>query len=355
MGYVAVKNMMFPQPMSAAVNPPASLSSAMTASAHKFAWIGPVQTPDRGSKNIQTVGFLPGTVTSAGGSTVRVSLQDVDATTGFPMRPDGTPDQTVSFNVNTMTSNTWFTTGNLSATRTVSHGTMLAVVVEFTTYNGADALNLNNLSAGSTIYGNWGCSLFTASWAQAAGLPNIILGFDDGTFGTLSAFAFPYASLTTDNVNTGSTPDEVALAFSVPAPCKIDGAWFLSANSATGRDYSVVLYNGTSSMVATIVDADQAQGSTGSMKTVSFAEQTLTPGNTYYLSILPATAGNNTVYSFTVNTADHLTAHAGGTAFTYATRKSLGAWTATATKRFFGGIILSATPDGAGGSGVIGG
>lgn len=340
--------------------PPSATSTLIDASGEKVAWVGPVFTPNRGSKNIQTVGFLPGAITSAGGSTMRLSLQNVDAATGLPYRPDGTQDQTVDFLISAPTASTWYQTSNLSATRSVSYGEMLAVVLEFQSFAGADALNVQNLPTGtSSLGGNLGLVHFTASWTKISVMPNIILGFDDGTFGTLgpAGGSFPFASLTTDSTfNTGSTPDEVALRFTVPFSCKVAGAWMAAAVGAAGRDFSVVLYEGTSALATVAIDGDYASASTGTIFTVLFAEQTLSPGTVYYLAIKPGTASNNTAYSYTVNTADHFQAAPGGTEWQYASRTDAGAWSATATKRLIAGLLISSLDDGVGGGArVIGG
>jgi hypothetical protein len=356
MALQSTQGVMLPAPTLGAYGPPALASTVIDASAEKVAWIGPVLTPNRGSKNVQTVGFLPGAITSAGGSTMRLSLQNVDTATGNPPRPDGTQDQTVDFLASAPTASTFYTTGNLSATRSVAHGEMLAVVLEFQSFAGADVFNVQNITVGSSIIGSTSVSLFTASWAAVGVAPNVILGFDDGSFGTLGAQAYPAATLTSDSVNTGTTPDEVALAFTVPFSCKVDGAWFSFNPAAATRNFDVILYDGTSALVTVSVDAETVKISQ-SLFSVHFAEQTLSPGTSYYLAIKPTTASSGTLYGTTVTNANHFQAMAGGTAFSWAQRTDAGAWSPTTTKRPFMGIIISALDDGVGGGGarVIGG
>jgi hypothetical protein len=336
--------------------PPAATSTVIDASGEKVAWVGQVFTPNRGSKNIQTVGFLPGAITAAGGSNMRLSLQNVDTTTGFPFRPDGTQDQTVDFLISAPTASTWYQTGNLSATRTVAHGDLIAVVLEFETFAGADVFNVQNLSTSSTLNGNWGLSHFTASWGKINVMPNVVLGFDDGSFGTLSAGAFPFASLTTDTISSSSTPDEVALRFTVPFACKLDGAWIAFSSAAAGRNFDVVLYEGTSALATVPIDADTTNATAGTVYLVHFAEQTLAPSTVYYVAAKPTTTGNGVAYSYTVSNANHFQAAAGGTEWHFASRSDAGAWSATTTKRLHAGILVSALHDGAGGGArVIGG
>jgi hypothetical protein len=359
MALVSVKNIFLPGLHHSIVLPPASTSTVIDAAAEKFAWFGQVQTPDRGTKSIRTVGFLPGAITSAGGSTMRVSLQNLDNATTVPTRPDGTQDQTVDFLASAMTASTWYQTGNLSADRSVTHGEPLAVVIEFQSFAGADAVNLQNLQHASSFPGNYGCSHFTAAWATVTSLPNIILGFSDGTFGTLGTSSYPYASLATEVISTGSTPDEVALKFSVPFACKIDGAWVSLATNGS-RVFDINLYeDGNATPLVTVTpDPEHITATSGRNIMVNFAEQTLTANTVYYLAIKPTSANNTSVYSITVSDANHFNAMPGGTAFCFASRTDAAAsWTPTTTKRLQAGIQISALSDNAstgGAAGVIG-
>src|SRR5262249_54512972 len=159
---------------------------------------------------------------------------------------------------------------------------------------------------------------------------------DDGTFATLTN-AWPVATTTFSAINTGTTPDEMALQFSVPFACKLDGAWVAVAIGAAGRNFDVVLYDGTNPIATVSVDAEYLSATGSRLVEVSFSEVTLTPDTTYYLDIKPTTANSVTGYSFTVANANHFQAHAGGTSWQYATRTDAGAWSATPTQRLYGG------------------
>lgn len=331
---------------------PAFTSTLIDASGEKVAWVGPYWNKDRATKNITKIGFLPGAITSAGGSQMRLSLQNVDAATGNPFRPDGTQDQTVDFLASAPTASTWYQTGALSATRSLAYGEMVAVVLEFNSFAGADAFNVQSLTgASSSFWGIGGVSHFTSSWAALNVVPNVILEADDGSFGTLAG-SWPLATTPTQNANTGSTPDEVALRFTVPFQCKLDGAWVAVSVGAAGRNFDIVLYAGTTALATMNVDAEYMGVNNAARLVIApLAETVLSPSTAYYLALKPTTASNITTYSFTVSAANHFQAHPGGTEFQYATRTDAGAWTDVTTQRLYGGISISAVH---GGGQVIG-
>jgi hypothetical protein len=341
---------------------PTFQSSAIDASGEKFAWIGPVIWNDpTASKSIRAVGFLAGTIANAGG-TVRVSLQNVDETTMSPSRPDGTQDQTVDFLVSALTTDTWYQTGALSADRSVTYGEMLAVVIEFQSFVAGDIVNVRNPIASSSVATHLsGLSHYSGApaWAQVTNaLPNIILEFSDGTFGTLLG-GFPCSAMSSENLNS-TTPggDEIALKFRVPTERSVIGGYMAVASGGTSRDFDFVLYEGTTARKTLNVISETTMVTAGTFKSFVFSsEQDVSTGVDWYLALKPASASNNTIYTFTVANANHMQAHVGGTDWVYATRVDAGGWTPTTTKRPLAGLLVSRLHDGAGGGGqrVIGG
>lgn len=336
------------------VNPiPALASALIDASGEKVAWIGRVWNKDRATKSIRTIGFLPGAITP-NSSTMRISLQDLDLTTGNPARPDGVVDQSVTFADTAPTASTWYQTANLDADRSVAFGELLAVVLDYSTFGAGTAFNVQNItSASSNLTNSSFCSLLSGAgptWAAQSVVPNIILGFTDSTFGTLGEpeVCFPVSATNSVNLNTGSTPDEIALAFTVPMPCKCDGAWMIVNANVSGRDYNIVLYQDTTVLATGTFDAESlASNATARVVTATFAEATLAAGTQYYLALTPTTTGNVTGYNFDVSAAGHMDAHAGGQNWTYSTRTDAGAWAAaTTTRRLYAGIMISAVDDG---------
>lgn len=327
-------------------------TAVIDATGEKFAMCGRFWHPSRASKAIRNVGFRFGTVVKASGSGLTVSLQDPSLTTGGPMQPDGTQDQTAAIanGAATFVSNTWHETGNLSADRTVAFGEQLAVVIE---YDGSGRLGADSvqISGVACQYGDPNRSnsvaLFTASWASQSMYPNVVLKCSDGSYGTLD-HAFPCSAINNPAFNSGSSPDEYAMEFTVPVPMKVDGLW---CDLSAAADFDLVLYDGTTALASHSFDQQQAGTSSARFAVGTIAEQTLSTGVTYRVAIKPTSATNVTATSFDVNSVLHLDLHDGGQACTYTTRTDLGSWAApTTTRRMYCGVRVSAVHDGTGGA-----
>jgi hypothetical protein len=332
---------------------PASLatSGVIDATGEKVAMIGPVYNKDRASKDITKVGIRFGAVTKAGGSGLTLSLQDVDATAGPPLTPDGTQDQTVAIAAADVTANTFLKTNALSASRTVAFGEMLAVVVEFDGGGrlGADSFVINTVAVSGTTVGlDTSSSLFTASWASLGQPPLVLFEFTDGTFGGLSG-GMAISDLTAiGQFGQTSATDEYALRFQVPYICKVDGLWMLMRTVANTANFEAVLYNGTTALATVAHDANMTDSTSGNrVFRAHLSEVTLYPGNTYYVALKPVNAASTGILFnyFDVSHNDHLQAHAGlGDAREWylASRADLGAWSPTTTRRPQFGIHISA-------------
>jgi hypothetical protein len=333
-------------------------SSVIDATGEKFAWIGRVWNKTRETKSIRKVGFRFGSVTKAGGSGLTISLQNVDTTNGPPYQPDGTQDQSVAIaNADAgFVTNAYYLTGNLSADRSVAYGELIAVVAEYDGGGrlGADAVHFIGMSANFATDGliaGPGCVLLTASWAGANMIPNILLEFSDGTYGTLDG-ARPGSSVTGVAFNSGSAADEIAMEFTVPFACKCDGAW-IYLQAASGADFDAVLYEGTTAVATVSVDANAISAAASPrLCRVSWPEVTLSTSATYRLALKPTTGNNVTAYSINVADNAYLQAWPGGEGWVYTDRVDGGSWAApTTTRRPTMGLRFSAIDDGAGSGG----
>ncbi len=335
---------------------PAFGSVLMDATAEKIAFVGRVFNKDRATKNISKVGFRPGTVTINAASVIRVSLQNVSSTAGPPYQPDGAQDQFIDLTTASLATNTWYQTAALSGIRAVAYGELLAVVFEYQTFTAADVFNVSGFTAPATgPFFVSGTVLYTGSWAAVAVTPNVILEFDDGTFGTLEG-AYPSSALGSQAYNSGSTPDEYAMEFSFPFPCKVDAAW-VTLQSATSAEFGILLYDGTSVMSGGNVSIDS--NTISAAASVRFLivpfdnEISLAANTTYRLSLFPTTANNVTYHYSDVAAAGHSQALPLGASVALTTRVNAGSWAAaTTTRRPLMGIRVSACDDATGGSGT---
>lgn len=325
------------------INPAASTLIAtliIDATGEKAAYIGRVYSHDRTTKAIRKVGFRLSTVVKAGGSALTVSLQDVDLTTGSPFRPDGTMDQSVAVpNASIPSSNNFLLTGNLSSDRTVAHGALVAVVVEFDGSGrlGSDALTFTSINLG-TVDAMAGCALFSgAAWAiPSTALPNVVFEFSDGTYGALSP-GFPVTFLNSAAITSSSSPDEVGNQFTMPFACECDGCTFqVQAAASAAGDFDVILYDsGGSTLASVTVDSNAIRAlSSNNTVTVTWPPINLYRNATYYIMIKPLTGNGITPISFQAANAGHLQAFPGGTRWKRAHRTDAGAWTVVDTEVF---------------------
>lgn len=360
MPWAAANGLLMP-PLLPAIWGGTTTASVIDATGEKVAWVGRVWNKDHTSKDISRVQFLfSGGVVKAGGSALTVSLQDVNLAAGPPFQPDETQDQTVAIaNADaSFVSSTWYRTGTFSANRTVAFGEALAVVVEFDGggRKGADTVSFSNRDTFSSRFAGLGVGVVAkaaGSWTAVGSIiPNILLEFSDGSFGTLDG-AVPNISSATITTNSGGTPDERASAFTVPFPCKVDGLW-CAISPAAGADFDLVLYQGTTQLAAASVDSNAIEASASSkFISVPIAEQALRPGVTYYVAIKPTTANNVTNYTLDVNAAGHFDAWGKGQNFLYTDRTDAGSWSATTTTKHLRiGIRISAIHDGGGLAGL---
>jgi len=341
-----------PRPGFAFVAEQGLFSAVIEATGEKFAWVGPVFTGGS-AKSIRKVGFMSGTVTSAGGSQMRLSLQNVDPSTAG-LVPDGTQDQYVDFLLSALTSNTVYTTGSLSADRSVTDGEMLAVVVEFDAGGrlGSDALNLRNFAQyGDDPYGSVSnCSLYTASWATQSRAPNIFFEFSDASIGSFYGGSGAVDFSATGNFNSGSATDEYGMAFTPPYDCDVNGIYIIADVAAAGV-VRLNLSQNTTVLAYADVDCSQLAGVTNARVAGAIATQSLAAGTEYIVSIAPDA---NNAAIIRVNGTMGRIPSIYGLSVRAATRADAGAWSYSSTPVPRAGVHVCAIHD-RGGAYVIGG
>jgi hypothetical protein len=359
---LAGSGLMIPGPLPNAGDPSFSNLLVIDATGEKVAFSGRVWNKDRASKTITRVGFRFGAVTKAGGSGLTVSLQHVNLAAGPPIQPDGTQDQTVAIANSDagFTSNVWYRTNPLSASRTVAFGELLSLVIEYDAGGrlGSDSVVISGLNLNNYMeLHQCASALYTTGWAAQSVQVNCILEFADGTFGTLYG-ALPASNLITYSFRSTSDPDEVALHFKFPFPVKVDACWVHNGTNVNTANYDIVLYEGTTPMEGGTVsiDANAAYTLNQRMNLVPFASEiSLAKDTEYYLAVKPTQAVAD-VYqrSFEVADANHFMACAGGVEFHYAYRVDGGAWNnSLTTRRPWMGLFVSSVDDGAGGGGGL--
>lgn len=253
-----------------------------------------------------TIGFAVNTVTWAtAGSTIRVGLQDPDPT-AVMTQPDGTFDVYADLvqGTDSLPGSSWKTVAMATGSKSLSHGDVVCIVLDFTTRNGADSLSLFMSTAylpqiTSTVRN------YTTSWQSPIAVsPNALLTFDDGTKAIIAG-GFAVATVSTLETFSNSTnPDERGIPLYVPWHCKANAARFYArTQGAVAADFDVRIYSdplGTpTQLVSTSVEGAYSSATSSQVREclIPFAPVTLSPG--WYGVVLKATGTGSIALSST--------------------------------------------------------
>lgn len=300
------------------------------------------------------VGFGSCTFAAAAGATVvRGGIQDVAV--GSPSRGDGTfdvYDDLVSA-TDTITSDAFKVIIMSSGSKSMSHGDLIAIVLDMTARGGADSVAVRSVSQNDTPR-FWPQSVQEApasTFATTGRFPNIIIKFDDGTLGWLEGTIPVVQSNTSITYDLNSTPDELGNSIRVAAPCYAYGLWAYFNPSVANGLVEMILYQdalGTPVALKTLnVDHDYRRASGAQFWQASFNQpQLLSPGVEYAFAMRPTTADGMVAYFQTVSNAAHWKCLPGGEECCYVARTgNTGAFTKTTTGRIFGGVLLGGGND----------
>jgi len=318
-----------------------------------------------GSKTIAKIHWRFGsTITAGSGAVVRVSVQGVAG--GSAATPDGniagSGGATYTFNMTDsgVTASGWFTTpsGTSFGTQpTFNFGDLLSLVWDWSTAGTGAVLTLSyeNVITG-TVAGHFNATQSTpdgTTWTNL-GLPNVVIEFSDGTFGTLDG-GFVLSANGSTAYGATSSPVSFGAQFTLPYTAKCDALWGNWAMNS-GATAVAELVNASTGAVITSVTLGNNFNTQNSAKPWVVplpSEQTLAAGTAYYVG-LRATNGTTTgctaIYT-DIASASHATVLPGGGDFVAASRTSSSAVpVTTSTRRYWGGVRLSALDDGSGGS-----
>lgn len=176
------------------------------------------------------------------------------------------------------------------------------------------------------------------------------LRYDDGTY-VAPAECFPCLTISSSNINSSDTPDEIGNRFSLPFPCKVNAInMHLDPNASS--EFTVRIYNASDTVLLeqTFDSDNHVDYGDGSMSFDLDEELELSANTTYRVTIRPA-ASDHELYYFTVGSASYMDMFDGGQSIYATERTDDGAWTDTTTRRYFISLRMSALDDGAGGSG----
>ena len=299
--------------------------------------------------------FKLGTITWAGaGSTLRVGLQDVSATSGPPAVPDedwtGEPYKDLVQGTDALSSDTWTTATLASGSRTITHGDLIAVVFDMTVRNGADSIIVQGLNVPALQHRPLSSHKTGGTWnVTNTVLPNVVITCNDGTLASIDG-AIPVSTVTTRTFNTGSTPDEYGNIITIPFDCKIDELFAAidPDNEFEFNFYSTALGTPVQEQEL-VIDPNQVTSTSGRPITAMIGSEELAAGASYAVTIRPTTASSVSTYEFTVASAGHFAFWPGGTNIYKCSRSNdTGVFTTDTAARILCGIKVYQIDDGTG-------
>lgn len=229
------------------------------------------------------------------GTTLRVGVQDVNTTTGIE---DTTFDVYGDFvgGTDTITADAVNTVTMESGTKTITHGDLVAVVLEMTSRAGADTVSVVRATSSMVQpYLTWDNGSGPQRISSAA---MVSIQFDDGTIGYFGAGFFALDTETPTAYGSSSTPDEHALVFRLPFEASATGLFAKLASMASGDDFELILYSdplGTPVAERTITQ-DMDIGGGGLFYDRPFTTAYTLAANTDYAIALRPTTGNTLSY-----------------------------------------------------------
>jgi hypothetical protein len=318
-------------------------------------FVGQLQLPSGVSSvtanTTTTIGFRLGgsTFAHAGGTTLRVGIQDVDASTGVPARGDGTFDVYADYvsGTDTLTQNAWNTITMETGSKTINNGQLIAVAFLLTARDGADSVAIS-ASQVSASYARPVVSSDLGSGVTARlVIPTIAFNFN-GTWATLSG-ADTHIGYTTGTFNSTSTGDERGNLFTLPVTAKCAGVYFRRLFAASSATCSVIIYSdplGTPAAIsgATVTVDSDTLGSTGAGDGLVMFDSPieLTAGTEYAVVLKPGDSTNWSHAYLDYADTNTVSLSLGGANFTWCQRTDYtGAFTETNTRKMALHLVLS--------------
>lgn len=330
MGIIDTPGFFIPEP-AYILGTPTQIVNTLDAAGEKLGTV--FQAPKTGS--IRKIGLKIGTATLATDTDVRI--ETVDLSTGMPTGTLWGTDTNVLVSSASIVTNTWVTTGALTADAVVTQGDILAVVIAPTLVPNYTIL----LPAITTQSQGFPYNVhFTSSWATLLTNMGFAIEYSDGTYAYIPG-SYPIQGFSINTFNSGSAADEIALRFRLPFAFRLKGIW-LSLD--LDGDCDIVLYDadGTSELRTLAVDKDLKSGATLRQPFFfcwSQSVELLT--NTFYrVAIRPSTVTDITLSLMTVATGAIMSQMSGGADFLYSWRVDGGAWTNPGTVRYLIGVHI---------------
>lgn len=324
----------------------------MDASTEKAAYV--VYIPKSGT--LDKFEFMLGTVTLNAASKIKVSFQNLS---GY--LPDGTPDEYRIIDAADLTTDFWVIPGLLTSDgtdtgtkRTVTRGDRIAIVFEYDTFTAGDTFCVRTAAVedNAALRPCVGYHFTGGSWSSPADNGAVLaIKYDDGTYPNLLAGVLPVTELEVATVDVDTTPDEVGVAFSLPAPVRIGGIVFRMKLAGA---CDIVLYDDQSNVLRSVSMSADTLKATSSYQLLIFPTTTDDQGQlrsgdiflganvVYRCAIKPTTTTNVEMSIFKVNSVEIMNAMPMGANMYYTERTDGGTWVDNTPYRPWFGLFVTA-------------
>lgn len=203
--------------------------------------------------NIDRIGMNVGAIGVAPVNGTRLSLQDVDLSTGLP---DGTADQSGTISAGSLV--VGHNEVTLGSSRAVTRGGMGALVVDIPSFTAGDSINVGVLTVCTSSLAPY--SVAIVGTKSQTNFPFLWVRYDDGVYASLHHELWAVASWNSLTLETDRTPDEFGNRFSAASPFSFSRV-AIRLYVTAGTTYDVVVYDHTSTAVATLtLDSDYNSG-----------------------------------------------------------------------------------------------
>lgn len=301
----------------------------LDAAGEKGAYI--ITPPKSGS--IRKVGTRLGTVTTATNLDVRIET----VASRFPTGTLWGTNTNAILASGSLSSNAYIE-ATLTADAVVTEEDIIAVVFAPA---GTPNIGLGGVTTGQISPQLPYMAHFTASWAAIARDAMLTVEYSDGSCYEM-ANTWPVSFFSNITANTGTTPDEIALKFTLPFTAQIGGFWVCTDMLA---NFDVVLYDAADNVLESVsVDFAIANFVTGTARSPYrrrfTTKQLARLGSAYRLAIKPTTVTNVVIPAITIPHVQKMDQLQGGQNMHQSVRTNAGAWTDSTLERPLMGLII---------------
>lgn len=307
---------------------------------------------------------MTGTITKIG---FKLGLVQEEDTIAVSMQTVGTDGKPTGSNYGSSTSNTvTFTDADDNSTQEVTLGTsatatagnVAAVVIAFSSYaDGNLTINGGGVNAAAntgfpSVFHDAGGSGYTRN---TAGVPMLYLYYSDGGGQyKIPVGCLPPATIgnTSGTIQSDTTPDEVAMKFTAPLACQLNGvAWMSAAESGSTAEIKFNVFSSAATPLAlispTVLVHDQL-GTVGLQTVVGLEPESLTQSQSVYCAVFSEDATNNLAIAYMdVSNVAHWGDFAPHISWASRTRTTDGSpdggpgWTDLNTRKPLGGVLIN--------------